>query len=333
MARKKKELPVFENVTITDVAAEGKSLVRIPIPAHDGQPESQLVVFVPFCVPGDVVDLQIRRKKHSYAEAEVIRFRQYSEVRAVPMCRHFGVCGGCKWQNLPYPEQLRFKQRQVQDQLSRIGKIELPEFLPILGSVKTRDYRNKLDFGASNRRYLTREEISSGEEFPRDALGFHITGAFDKILPIEECCLMEPLHNDIRNAIRDYAIAHQISFFDLREQVGLLRDVMIRNSNTGEWMVLIQFCMKEETAEERRQAEGLMAHVADRFPQITSLLWVDNRKCNDTFGDLPVNVFRGNDHIFETMEDLRFKVGPKSFYQTNTDRLTTSTPWPATLPN
>lgn len=320
MARKKKELPVFENVTITDVAAEGKSLVRIPVPAHDGQPESQLVVFVPFCVPGDVVDLQIRRKKHSYAEAEVIRFRQYSEVRAVPMCRHFGVCGGCKWQNLPYPDQLRFKQRQVQDQLSRIGKIELPEFLPILGSVKTRDYRNKLDFGASNRRYLTREEICSGEEFPRDALGFHITGAFDKILPIEECCLMEPLHNDIRNAIRDYAIAHQISFFDLREQVGLLRDVMIRNSNTGEWMVLIQFCMKEETAEERRKAEGLMAHVADRFPQITSLLWVDNRKCNDTFGDLPVNVFRGSDHIFETMEDLRFKVGPKSFYQTNTDQ-------------
>ena len=320
MARKKKPLPIFENITITDVAAEGKSLVRIPIPAHDGQPESQLVVFVPFCVPGDVVDLQIRRKKHSYAEAEVIRFREYSQTRAVPMCRHFGICGGCKWQNLPYEEQLKFKQKQVFDQLSRIGKVELPEFRPILGSVKIRDYRNKLDFGASNRRYLTREEISSGQEFPRDVLGFHITGAFDKILPIDECCLMDPLHNDIRNAIRDYAISHGISFFDLREQVGILRDVVIRNSNTGEWMVLVQFCFKETDEGSRQEAMDLLEFISDRFPQITSLLWVDNQKCNDTFGDLPVNVYRGTDHIFETMEDLRFKVGPKSFYQTNTDQ-------------
>ena len=320
MARKKKPLPIFENITITDVAAEGKSLVRIPIPAHDGQPESQLVVFVPFCVPGDVVDLQIRRKKHSYAEAEVIRFREYSQTRAVPMCRHFGICGGCKWQNLPYEEQLKFKQKQVFDQLSRIGKVELPEFRPILGSVKIRDYRNKLDFGASNRRYLTREEISSGQEFPRDVLGFHITGAFDKILPIDECCLMDPLHNDIRNAIRDYAISHGISFFDLREQVGILRDVVIRNSNTGEWMVLVQFCFKETDEGSRQEAMDLLAFISDSFPQITSLLWVDNQKCNDTFGDLPVNVYRGTDHIFETMEDLRFKVGPKSFYQTNTDQ-------------
>ena len=320
MARKKKPLPIFENITITDVAAEGKSLVRIPIPAHDGQPESQLVVFVPFCVPGDVVDLQIRRKKHSYAEAEVIRFREYSQTRAVPMCRHFGICGGCKWQNLPYEEQLKFKQKQVFDQLSRIGKVELPEFRPILGSVKIRDYRNKLDFGASNRRYLTREEISSGQEFPRDVLGFHITGAFDKILPIDECCLMDPLHNDIRNAIRDYAISHGISFFDLREQVGILRDVVIRNSNTGEWMVLVQFCFKETDEGSRQKAMDLLEYISDSFPQITSLLWVDNQKCNDTFGDLPVNVYRGTDHIFETMEDLRFKVGPKSFYQTNTDQ-------------
>ena len=320
MARKKKPLPIFENITITDVAAEGKSLVRIPIPAHDGQPESQLVVFVPFCVPGDVVDLQIRRKKHSYAEAEVIRFREYSQTRAVPMCRHFGICGGCKWQNLPYEEQLKFKQKQVFDQLSRIGKVELPEFRPILGSVKIRNYRNKLDFGASNRRYLTREEISSGQEFPRDVLGFHITGAFDKILPIDECCLMDPLHNDIRNAIRDYAISHGISFFDLREQVGILRDVVIRNSNTGEWMVLVQFCFKETDEGSRQKAMDLLEYISDSFPQITSLLWVDNQKCNDTFGDLPVNVYRGTDHIFETMEDLRFKVGPKSFYQTNTDQ-------------
>ncbi|MBQ8047443.1 MAG: 23S rRNA (uracil(1939)-C(5))-methyltransferase RlmD [Prevotella sp.] len=320
MSRKKKELPIFEDVTITDIAAEGKSMVRIPIPAHDGLPESQLVVFVPFCVPGDVVDLQVRRKKHSYAEAEVIRFKQYSKVRATPMCRHFGVCGGCKWQNLPYEEQLKAKQKQVFDLLSRIGKVELPEFNPILGSVKTRDYRNKLDFGASNRRYLTREEIASGKDYPRDALGFHITGAFDKILPIEECCLMDSLHNEIRNAIRDFAIERGISFFDLREQVGVLRDVMIRNSNTGEWMVLVQFCFKDATDAERQQAAELLEFVAGRFPQVTSLLWVDNQKCNDTFGDLPVNVYRGNDHIFEAMEDLRFKVGPKSFYQTNTEQ-------------
>ena len=278
-----------------------------------------MVVFVPFCVPGDVVDLQVRKKKHSYCEAEVINFREYSKVRQTPMCQHFGICGGCKWQNLPYEEQLKMKQRQVMDQLARIGKIQLPEPRPILGSVLTKEYRNKLEFGCSNRRWLTREEVAQGDNIDnRNAIGFHITGAFDKIYPIEKCWLMDDLHNQIRNTIRDYALASGMTFFDLRQQTGLLRDIMIRNSNTGEWMVLIQFHFEQEHDEER--AEGLLSHLAEHFPQITALLYVDNQKCNDTFADLDLKVYKGNDHIFERMEDLTFKVGPKSFYQTNTEQ-------------
>lgn len=307
MARKRKEFPILENVTITDVAAEGKALARV----------NDMVVFVPFVVPGDVVDLKIRKKKHSYCEAEVVRFVKYSEMRVEPVCQHFGVCGGCKWQNLPYEEQLRAKQQQVFDQLSRISHVQLPEFNPIMGSQLTLHYRNKLEFGCSNKRWLTREQVASGETFDTmNAIGFHITGAFDKILPIEKCWLMDDLQNQIRNEIRDYALANGITFFDLRQQVGLLRDVMIRNSDTGEWMVLVQFHFENDGDQQR--AEALLSHLGERFPQITSLLWVDNQKCNDTFGDLPVQVFKGNDHIFEVMEDLKFKVGPKSFYQTNT---------------
>lgn len=307
MARKRKEFPILENVTITDVAAEGKALARV----------NDMVVFVPFVVPGDVVDLKIRKKKHSYCEAEVVRFVKYSETRAEPVCQHFGVCGGCKWQNLPYEEQLRAKQQQVFDQLSRISHVQLPEFNPIVGSQLTLHYRNKLEFGCSNKRWLTREQVASGETFDTmNAIGFHITGAFDKILPIEKCWLMDDLQNRIRNEIRDYALANGITFFDLRQQVGLLRDVMIRNSDTGEWMVLVQFHFESEG--DQQTAEALLSHLGEQFPQITSVLWVDNQKCNDTFGDLPVQVFKGNDHIFEVMEGLKFKVGPKSFYQTNT---------------
>lgn len=309
MTRKKKELPVLENVTITDIAAEGKALARV----------NDMVVFVPFTVPGDVVDLQVRRKKHHYCEAEVIRYIKYSNVRALPFCDHFGICGGCKWQTLPYEEQLRFKQQQVTDQLTRIGKVELPEISPILGSIKTQCYRNKLEFGCSNKRWLTREQVATGVTFDQmNAIGFHITGAFDKILPIEKCWLMDDLHNEIRNAIRDYAYQSGMTFFDLRKQHGLLRNLMIRDSNTGEWMLLVQFHYDEESDENRAMA--LMQHIADRFPQITSLLYVNNPKGNDTIGDLDIKVFRGNDFIYETMEDLKFKVGPKSFYQTNTEQ-------------
>lgn len=309
MARKKKPLPILENIQITDCAAEGKSLARV----------NDMVVFVPFCVPGDIVDLQVRKKRHSYMEAEVIRFVEKSAVREEPFCEHFGVCGGCKWQNLPYDKQLEMKQRQVYEQLTRIGKVELPEFMPILGSRKIREYRNKLEFGCSNKRWMTREEIASGEPAGEmRAIGFHITGAFDKILPIHNCHLMDGLQNEIRNFIYQYAIDNDLTFFDLRQQTGLLRDVMVRNSNTGEWMVLVQFHYDEEG--DRERSLQLMEALADRFPQITSLLYVDNQKCNDTFGDLKLTLYKGNDHIFEIMEGLRFKVGPKSFYQTNTDQ-------------
>jgi 23S rRNA (uracil1939-C5)-methyltransferase len=320
MGRSKKPLPLLEGVTIEAVAAEGKCLFHW----------NDLVVFVPFCVPGDVCDVQIRRKKHSFAEGEVVRFINYSKVRATPFCQHFGVCGGCKWQNLPYEEQLKFKQQQVYDQLHRIGKVELPEFQPILGSVQTQEYRNKLDYGCANKRYLTKEEIAS---LPNDesqslkdvpAIGFHITGAFDKILPIEKCWLMDDLHNQIRNSARDYAIEHGISFFDLRAQVGLLRDIIIRNSASGEWMVIFQFhydhTTPETLAESKEQAIGLLQYIADKYLDITSLLYLDNQKCNDTIGDQEILVFKGNDHIYELMEDLKFKVGPKSFYQTNTEQ-------------
>lgn len=309
MRRNKKELPILENVTITDIAAEGKALARV----------DEMVVFVPFTVPGDVVDLQVRRKKHHYCEAEVKRFIKYSNVRETPFCEHFGVCGGCKWQNLPYEEQLKFKQQQVTDQLTRIGKISLPEISPILGSVNTQCYRNKLEFGCSNKRWLTREEVETGTQYDQmNAIGFHITGAFDKILPIEKCWLMDDLQNDIRNTIRDYAYANDISFFDLRAQKGLLRNIMVRNSNTGEWMLLIQFHYEE--CDDEMKAKALLQHVSEKFPQISSLMYVDNQKCNDTIGDLDLQIFRGNDYIYETMEELKFKVGPKSFYQTNTDQ-------------
>ena len=309
MARNKKPLPILEQIEITDFAAEGKSLARV----------NDMVVFVPWTVPGDIVDLQVRRKKHSFMEAEVIRYHKYSNVRTQPFCQHFGVCGGCKWQQLPYAEQLKMKQQQVFDQLTRIGKVELPEFRPILGSVKTQEYRNKLDFGCANKRWLTSLQLRD-ESLEKNvpAIGFHITGAFDKILPIEKCWLMDDLQNQIRNEVRDYAIANHLSFFDLRQQVGLLRDVIIRNSASGEWMVIIQFHY-DETGREQ-EAKGLLQHIADKFPQITSLLYLDNQKCNDTIGDQQILVFKGEDHIYELMEDLKFKVGPKSFYQTNTEQ-------------
>lgn len=314
MARNKKPLPLLEGVKIEAVAAEGKCLLHW----------NDLVVFVPFCVPGDICDVQIRRKKHSFAEGEVVRFIEYSKVRETPFCQHFGVCGGCKWQNLPYDEQLKAKHQQVKDQLTRIGKIELPEFRPILGSVKTREYRNKLDFGCANKRYLTKKQISN---LPHDesqslkdvpAIGFHITGAFDKILPIEKCWLMDDLQNKIRNDIRDYAMDNGLTFFDLRQQTGFLRDVIVRNSASGEWMVIVQFHYDETSGE--KEATELLQYVADKFPQITSLMYLDNQKCNDTIGDQEIKTFKGSDHIFELMEDLKFKVGPKSFYQTNTEQ-------------
>lgn len=309
MARKRKPLPILENITITDVAAEGKALAKV----------DNLVVFVPYAVPGDVVDLQVRRKKHSYAEAEVIRFHKYSEKRSQPFCEHFGVCGGCKWQCLPYEEQLRYKQKQIVDNLTRIGKVELPDISPILGSKHQTHYRNKLEFGFSNKKWLTQAEIASDKKFDvMDAVGFHIPGAFDKILDINCCHLMDDLNNRLRNGIRQFALDHHISFYDIRGGYGVLRNMMIRNSATHEVMLLLQFSIHDE--EEKAQAMSVLDYVHDNFKEVTSLLWVNNLKCNDTIGDLEVHTHYGTDFIYETMEDLRFKVGPKSFYQTNTEQ-------------
>ena len=312
MARKKKELPLLEQITITDVAAEGKALARV----------NDMVVFVPYVVPGDVVDLQVKRKKHSYAEAVAVKFHEYSPLRSEPLCKHFGICGGCKWQCLKYEEQLRYKQKQVTDNLVRIGKVELPEISPILGSEQTERYRNKLEFTFSNKRWLTQEEVEKDFKYDQmNAVGFHIPGAFDKVLAIDECHLMDDICNRIRNGVRDYAYEHNYTFFDLRSQEGMLRNMMIRiaedenDRSIKGLMVVMQF--KIVAPEEEQQMLQLLQYMADSWPEITSLIYVINNKCNDTIGDLPIHVFKGDDHIIEEMEGLKFKVGPKSFYQTN----------------
>ncbi|WP_321332074.1 23S rRNA (uracil(1939)-C(5))-methyltransferase RlmD [uncultured Bacteroides sp.] len=312
MARNKKELPLLEKVTITDVAAEGKAIARV----------DDLVVFVPYVVPGDIVDLQVKRKKNKYAEAEAVKFHEYSPVRAVPFCEHYGVCGGCKWQVLPYSEQLKYKQKQVTDNLNRIGKIPLPEISPILGSEKTQFYRNKLEFTFSNKRWLTTEEVKQNVVYEQmNAVGFHIPNAFDKVLAIEKCWLQDDISNRIRNAVRDYAYEHDYTFINLRTLEGMLRNMIIRTSTTGELMVII-ICKIDEEKEEKEMnlLKQLLQHVGDTFPEITSLLYIVNNKCNDTITDREVFVFKGNDHIFEEMEGLRFKIGPKSFYQTNSEQ-------------
>lgn len=291
------------------MAAEGKAIARV----------DDLVVFVPYVVPGDVVDLQIKRKKHHYAEAEAVHFHSYSPVRAVPFCQHYGVCGGCKWQILPYEEQIKAKQKQVTDNLTRIGKIELPEISPILGSKKTQCYRNKLEYTFSNKRWLTAEEVKQEVTYDQmNAVGFHIPTAFDKVLAIEKCWLQDDITNRLRNAIRDYAYAHNYSFQNLRTHEGMLRNLIVRTSSTGELMVIL--VCKIDSDEEMKRYRQLLQFVADSFPEITSLLYIINNKVNDTITDLEVHTFSGNDHIYEEMEGLRFKVGPKSFYQTNSEQ-------------
>ncbi len=306
LARKKKELPIVEQIEIIDVAAEGKAITRW----------KDKVVFVPFAAPGDVVDLQVSRQKRNFAEGRIMKFHTYSPLRTEPFCEHFTICGGCKWQHLPYEEQLKFKQQQVFDNLSRIGKIEFPEMLPILGSEKTQFYRNKLEFTFSNKRWLTYEDIKNDVTYQdMDALGFHIPGAFDKVLDIKKCWLQDDISNQIRLSIRKFAKDNEYSFFDLRKQEGFLRTMIVRTSTTGELMLIISFY--HEDVEKR---EALLQHIADNFPQITSLLYVINGKANDTITDQTIEVFKGNDHIYEQMEGLKFKIGPKSFYQTNSEQ-------------
>ncbi|MDD3789067.1 MAG: 23S rRNA (uracil(1939)-C(5))-methyltransferase RlmD [Petrimonas sp.] len=303
MAKKRKQLPILQNILITDVVAEGKAIAKV-----DG-----LAVFVPYAVPGDVVDIQLFKKKSSYAEGKVVRFESFSDKRTESFCEHFGICGGCKWQILPYEEQLKYKQKQVEDNLTRIGKVELPEISPILGALETTFYRNKLEFTFSNKRWLTEKEIGSDKEFTQmNALGFHIPGMFDKVLDINKCWLQDDISNKIRNATRSFCLQNGYEFFDLRNQTGLMRTLMIRTSSTGEVMVVVVF-FKEDT--EKR--EKLLNHISGTFSEITSLLYIINEKANDTITDQEVLVWRGRDHIFEEMENLRFKIGAKSFYQTN----------------
>lgn len=311
MARKKKPLPILENVTITDLAAEGKALVRI----------DDLVIFIPNVIPGDVVDLQIKRKRKRHAEAVAVKFHSYSKDRIEPFCKHFGVCGGCKWQILPYEKQIAFKQQQVVDNLTRIGKIELPEVSPIMGSKKVVRYRNKLEFTFSNKKWLTDADIKNDVVYDQmNGLGFHISGAFDKVLDIDECWLQDDINNRLRNTIREYAYAHELTFFDIRQQVGMLRNMIVRTSSTGELMLIVICQVLEEEDEVKQQMMDLLAFIADKFPEISSLIYVINNKKNDTIGDLPIHVFKGQDHIMEEMEGLRFKIGPKSFYQTNSEQ-------------
>lgn len=303
MSRKKKPLPIVENFEITGVAAEGKSLGRW----------NELVTFVPYGAPGDIVDVQITRKKHSFAEGNIVRMVQPSELRVEPLCEHFGVCGGCKWQHLPYEYQLRCKQQQVVDALERIAKVEIPPIRPILGSSQITHYRNKLEFTFSNKCWLTREQLDSGSEFTdRNALGFHIPGGFDKVLDIKRCWLQDDISNEIRLFLKQYCIEHGYSFYDIKANEGLMRMVMIRVASTGEIMLVVVFSEPNQ-----QTIHDVMGAIKTQFPQITSLMYVVNMKVNDSITDQDVLLYSGRDYIEEEMEGLRFRIGPKSFYQTN----------------
>ena len=311
MARKKKELPLFSGIEITGMAAEGKAIARVKMRPED---ESPIVIFIPYGCPGDIVDIKIDRKKHSYAEAHIVSIVTPSPLRITPACRHFGICGGCKWQHIPYEEQLRQKRQQVADALNRIAKVEIPDIMPALGSDRVFAYRNKMEYTFSNKKWRTWEEIKSGEDFSDsdNGLGFHIPGAFDKVLHIEECLLQDDLGNRLRNFIYKYALDNHLSFYNIRENRGLLRTLMLRIVSTGQIMVCISF--GEDDPETSRK---LMDAVAGAFPEITSLVYVVNLKLNDTIGDLEVKAFKGNDYIEEEMEGLKFRINAKSFYQTN----------------
>ena len=303
MGRKRKELPVLEGVEITGVAAEGKSIARV----------NDMVVFVPYGAPGDVVNIKLDKKKRSYAEGHIVEMVKPSERRVAPVCEHFGVCGGCKWQHIPYEDQLRYKREQVVDALTRIAKVEIPEVNPTLGSQEILHYRNKLEYTFSCKCWITFEDLRSGREITdRNALGFHIPGAFDKVLDIKKCWLQDDLSNRIRLFIRQYTLAKGYDFYDIKAQQGFMRTLMVRIASTGEVMLIVVFAR-----DEKENIEDVMSAVAAEFPEITSLLYVVNQKMNDTISDQEVITYRGRDYINEEMEGLQFRIGPKSFYQTN----------------
>lgn len=305
MGRRRKK-PFYEKVKIEDIGAEGKALARI----------GDMVVFTRLVIPGDVVDLQVTKKRKKYQEAFVTRVHEYSDDRVESFCEHFGTCGGCKWQFLPYKKQLFYKEKQVGDQLKRIGKLEYPPILPILASVKDTFYRNKLEFTFSNKRWLSFEEINSTNDIQGlNALGFHIPGLFDKVINVEKCWLQPEPSNKIRNFIYEYAVQNNLHFFDIKEQRGFLRTLIIRTSTNGELMVILSF-FYEDTEVRTKLLETLKCE----FSEITSLLYVVNQKGNDTITDQEINLFSGEEYIFEEMEGLKFKIGPKSFYQTNSNQ-------------
>lgn len=299
---------ILENILITDIAAEGKALAMV-----NGK-----VLFVPQAIPGDVVVVQVTHQKKSYMEGYILRLQTPSPDRIAPFCTHFGDCGGCKWQPLPYHLQLEHKQHQVYDQLTRIGKLTLPQIPPILASEKTQEYRNKLEFTFSNRSWIPREELASisleNREY-QNALGFHVGGFFDRVLDVKHCYLQPEPSNRIRLAIKAFADKHHYSFFDVKKQTGFLRTLMIRTASTGEVMVVIAFAH-----EDIPKREALLNHLVERFPEVTSLMYVINGKRNDTFEGLEALPYFGTPYIIEQMDSLKFKVGPKSFYQTNSQQ-------------
>jgi 23S rRNA (uracil1939-C5)-methyltransferase len=306
VGRKRNRKPFIEGLVIEKMASEGKSMGKY----------NDKVVFVPNTIPGDIVDVQVTKKRKNFLEGYVAFFHKHSDIKVAAFCEHFGVCGGCKWQNLPYEEQLAFKQQEVMDHLKRLGNVEVEQYYDILGSEKTQFYRNKLEFTFSNKRYLLPEEIASEENIEANpAVGFHVPKFFDKVVDIKKCFLQEEPSNEIRNSIREYAFENDLSFFDLKNQNGFLRTLIVRSSSNGELMIILSFY--HEDVEKR---EGLLEFLKNKFPQITSLMYVINEKANDTITDQDIKLFHGRDHIFEEMEGLKFKIGPKSFYQTNSDQ-------------
>lgn len=311
MARKKQNLPFLENIEIVDAGSEGKSVGRY----------NERVVFIPYAIPGDIVDVQVTNKKKSYFEARLVNLKKPSALRIEPICEHFGVCGGCKWQVLNYNDQLTFKQKQVADALVRLGKIDVSTMNPILGNEKQYYYRNKLEFTFSNFRWLENFNKEEGTENRNmNGLGFHIPGMFDRIVDIKKCHLMDEPSNAIRLSVNKFANENNISFFDLKKQFGLLRNLIIRNTSIGNLMVIVVFF-----EDDKIKRDLLMEHLKLSFPEITSLIYIINSKKNDSISDQDFVVFHGNDHIVEEMTSLdglklKFKVGPKSFYQTNSQQ-------------
>lgn len=306
MARKRKSLPLLENFEITGLAAEGNALGRM------NTENGQMVVFIPFGAPGDIADVQIDKKKHSFAQGHITRLVKPGDMRVEPRCLHFGTCGGCRWQHIPYDVQLSFKRQVVVDALERIAKVGLPEILPTIGSPDIWEYRNKMEYTFSNKKWLTFEQLASGQDFPdRDGAGFHISGAFDKVLDIDKCYLQDDFSNRLRHFIKDYCIGHGLPFYDLRANEGLIRTLMVRMASTGEIMAVVVLGQQSD------DIQPLLDAVRSEFPEITSLLYVINTKVNDTITDQEILTHSGRDYIYEKMEGLSFRIGPKSFYQTN----------------